>query len=403
MSPTDDNSLASLANSTSPNASSSFRRRATRHAIISRRFQFHRRHAPYHLSLECLEPRFLLSGMAELFDLSGQVEASEPPAVMVDFKCTSSEIAIVEPVASDIQDTAEEDEATADVVQDPDDENGDEPVEIQSCGFRDPEDVANFLGQQYPSKDMHFEEDTLSRSSDFALNILGTIVSTSQSAGPMIPQLTSSEATTNLVPQKADPELARPAAVSQQPVYFSGATTLSGARWKVSVDELTDADALLEVVGLEENDGTASPDVIAAELQVPVVPAESAAIVALPQEITPASNELDALAEAFAQVDSWTETATLPQSRKLAATKTSRYQPTEHLLRSLLPASAGDLFEALRPVEASESAANELATVSLVSPFGRVPSWYLVGGFGLWQIILSVRSRNRKQSQENQV
>jgi hypothetical protein len=63
--------------------------------------------------------------------------------------------------------------------------------------------------------------------------------------------------------------------------------------------------------------------------------------------------------------------------------------------------NADKLLDAVAPVEGEEPAAREAATANIALPFGGVQGWYLLGGIGVWQVVLSVRVRHRKQSGEN--
>jgi hypothetical protein len=59
-----------------------------------------------------------------------------------------------------------------------------------------------------------------------------------------------------------------------------------------------------------------------------------------------------------------------------------------------------DLPEAVALVEEWKPPVADVATVDVASPYGRVHSWYLLGGIGIWQVILSARGRRGRQPEK---
>ena len=177
---------------------------------------------------------------------------------------------------------------------------------------------------------------------------------------------------------------------------------MSRARWQASSEKMDDADALLDGVGLEARESTAPPDTIAAMSRTQAVPVESAATAERSSKAGSDVKELTVLEAMFSQVHLWTEKAELSPARIAAVHEFSSSELADKLVEvSLTRASdADDLLDPVASVEA-EPAAKELATANLAPPYGRVQSWHVLGGIGVWQVVLSVRARHRKQSDEN--
>jgi hypothetical protein len=352
--------------------------------------------------MECLESRYLLSGLVGLLDPNVPDESWETPAVVLESKCTAVEVAEVSPAYTDDPKTEGGNDATDELACKPDGDAGDqqavaEKIEDVSFEFADSAFV-----QRHASNDEGFYELTLDSApaGDELIRAAGVSSDTEPQAGLVIPQPATgvTSATTPRHPVTATANTAslyaRPSAPSQQPVYFSGSTTLSRARWQASAEKLADADALLEGVELEARENSASPDTIAAMPQAATSERSSKAGSVV--------NERTVLETAFSQVHWWTEKAELSPARIAAVHEFSGSELADKLVEvSLTIASdADDLLDAVASVEA-ELAAKELATANIAPPIGRVQGWHVLGGIGVWQVVLSVRARHRKQTGEN--
>ncbi|HRX78026.1 MAG: hypothetical protein H6821_07930 [Planctomycetaceae bacterium] len=377
MSRTDDNPLLLLANSTLPGAvSSGFRRRTSRSSGERRRIA-------YHLHVEQLEPRHMLSAMAELIELDVWCDPEAVPAVLTDTECIARDVV---DLSRHSPHTPADFEADDDVSCDPNDDPSARQASPQQSEDLAIDSNESFVESGYTPINEEFHALTSATPVGGELERGEVAVSDSGTQEPV--QAVSIPPQRTLVQGVSDDtrrDVARPAALLQQPVYFSGTTALSGPNWKASTEELVNADTLLDVIGFGEPDNVSFFD--------------KAVRVAVPSEVAVANYGFDPIAEVFSQVESWTVHDELPRSHGQPVISASLQEqeeshPQRLCLQELAP---GEPIE--RPVMNGEEASRtkELLTASAPSPMGRLPSWQLLGGMGLWQIIVSVRGRRQKQ------
>ncbi len=353
-----------------------------------------------------------MSGLFGLLDLNMADEPRETPAVVLESKCTPIKVADELPVPSLFLRAESRNDAADELPCQPAGDAEDQPGVAETIDDVGSDFADSSFDPRSESDHADFDVQTLNDAStgDELTRAADAASDTVPDVGLITPRQAGSGDSTN-TPRHSDATMAdvgsvrtRPDAPSQQSVYFSGASALSKARWKASSETLVDADALLDVIGLDAKASTASPDTIAVIPQGPAVPVESTAISSRSDQALPEVRELTGLDAAFSMVHSWTEKAEQIPSRTGsqvgAAHELSGRQQVDKLVELPLP-FAPDADGCLEVVFPAKPAPSEIATADIAPPFGRLHDWSVLGGIGLWQVVLNVRARRRKQSCEN--
>lgn len=378
--------------------------------------------AAFPLSVEHLEPRHLLAGMIDLPELRVEDEPRDEPAVVLEGRC----------IVVDVEDAPAEpaEEREANLVSDAGDRllcnqafdailnsvtvGGDdsplanriEPPEIHPPKIEPP--VQPFEPQQgilnaHPDRSTPNAVSIVSGSTVEEADALDTDLD----AGDLIPRRTAADTSASISPHSgeasanAGSSLTNSAVTVQPSLYFSGSTALSGASWKASDEKLASAASLFDVMGPNEILRTAATDTVAAKTAASLTPVEPAATSARSWKAGSADNELTSAEVAFAQVHSWPTRDELPSLPLTVVRERPGQPPVERLVEVSLQITSDATEVATTSLKTGKPMAHELVTANIASPLGRLHSWCLLGGIGIWQVIISARGRQRKLSGEN--